>query len=74
MYLQVIDVETGNTLFRRTMDQYTFPKSTGQHTSETTEDRFRKLYLKMLANEIGRMFHPFDGTERIALDSKIVSQ
>lgn len=74
VYVQVIDVSTGNTVYRRTMDQYTFPKSTGQHSSETTEDRFRKLYLQMLANEIGRLFHPFDGADRIALDSKIASQ
>ena len=74
VHLQVIDVKTGNTVYRKTIDEYTFPKTAGQHSSETTEDRFRKLYLKMMADEIGRMFYPFDATERIALDSTIAGQ
>ncbi|QDT06601.1 hypothetical protein K227x_50120 [Rubripirellula lacrimiformis] len=72
--IKVIDVETGNVVYSRSLDEYTYPSMTGQHTSETTETRFRKLYLSMLANEIGRSFHPYDLNERIALDSKIASQ
>lgn len=72
--IKVIDVETGNVAYTKTLDEYTFPVTTGQHTSETTEAKFRKLYLSMLANEIGRSFHPYDMNERIALDSKIASQ
>ncbi|TWU49672.1 hypothetical protein [Rubripirellula reticaptiva] len=72
--LRVFDVETGNLVYSKSMDEYMYPTSTGQHTSETTETRFRKLYLSMLANEIGRSFHPYDLNERIAIDSKIASQ
>lgn len=74
VHLQVVDVKTGNTVYQDHIDQYTFPKSTGQHTSETTEKRFRKLYLTMLASEIGRRFHPFDPTETVAQDVLIASQ
>jgi hypothetical protein len=74
VHLQVVDVKTGNTIYQDHIDQYTFPKSTGQHTSETTEKRFRKLYLTMLASEIGRRFHPFDPTETVAQDVLIASR
>ncbi|TWU59033.1 hypothetical protein Poly51_18180 [Rubripirellula tenax] len=72
--MQVIDVETGNIVYSKSLDEYMYPTSTGQHTSETTETRFRKLYLSMLADEIGRSFHPYDMNERIAIDSRIASQ
>ncbi len=32
-----------------------------------TETRFRKLYLSMLAKEIGRSFHAYDMTDRYAI-------
>ena len=74
IHLQVVDVETGKTAYTQSIDQYTFPKSTGQHTSETTEKRFTKLYLKVLSEEIGRRFSPFDPTDTIAQDVLIASQ
>ena len=69
-----IDAETGNVEFTRTLDEFTYPNVAGQYTSETTESKFRKLYLKMLAVEISRSFHPYDLTDRIAADSRIASQ
>lgn len=72
--INVIDAETGKVEYSRTLDEFTYPNVAGQYTSETTEARFRKLYLKMLAEEIGRSFHPYDLTDRIASDSRIASQ
>ncbi len=72
--IKVIEVATGTVVYTKSLDEYTYPTSTGQHTSETTETRFRKLYLTMLADEIGRAFHPYDVSDRIALDSRIASQ
>lgn len=72
--LSVIDVETGDILFRADLEEFTFPVSAGQHTSETTETRFRKLYLTMLARQIGRQFHPYDQSELFALDGMMASQ
>lgn len=71
--IQVIDAESGLQLFSKTLDDYTFPKTTGQYTSETTEAKFRKLYLRMLARQIARSFHPYDGMEDFALDGSIAS-
>jgi hypothetical protein len=72
--ITVIDVETGNVDYERSLDEFTYPNVAGQYTSETTETRFRKLYLGMLAQEIGRSFHPYDMTDRFAIDSAIASQ
>lgn len=72
--INVIDVETGNIEYTRSLEEFTYPTVAGQYTSETTEPRFRKLYLGMLAQEIGRSFHPYDMTDRIAMDSAIASQ
>jgi hypothetical protein len=72
--IKVFDVETGNIEYTKSLDEYTFPTVAGQYTSETTEARFRRLYLTMLADEIGRSFHPYDMSDRFALDSAIASQ
>lgn len=71
--INVIDAETGNVEYTRTLEEFTYPNIAGQYTSETTETKFRKLYLKMLAEEIGRSFHRYDLTDRIAADSQIAS-
>ena len=69
--LSVIDAEAGGMAYTATIDDYTFPRVAGQHTSETTLRRFRGLYLTMLAAEIGRHFHKYDAVETVALDSRI---
>lgn len=71
--ISVIDVTTGDVLYRRELDEFTFPTSAGQYTSETTEPRFRKLYLDMLAKQISRSFYPWDFSETIAIDGTIAS-
>ncbi len=72
--IKVIDVETGNVDFEQKLDEFTYPTMAGQSATETTESRFRRLYLNMLAQEIGRSFHPYDAIDRIALDSFIARQ
>ena len=71
--VSVTDVATGKVEYTKSFDEFTYPTIAGQYTSETTETKFRKLYLSMLAKEIGRVFHPYDMTDRIAADSKIAS-
>lgn len=70
--VQAIDVATGKVEYTRQLEDYTYPKLAGQDITETTEPRFRKLYLSMVSQEIARSFHPYDLTERFATDSKIV--
>lgn len=69
--VQVFDPKTNELLFSRDLDEYTYPESAGQHVSETTETKFQKLYLTVLAERIGRMFHPYDFSDTVALDGRI---
>jgi len=71
--MSVIDVATGDILYRRELDEFTFPTSAGQYTSETTETRFRKLYLDILAKQLCRSFYAWDFHETVALDGSIAS-
>ncbi|MDA8697210.1 hypothetical protein N9M41_01950 [Rhodopirellula sp.] len=71
--VSVIDSETGNVEYSRSLEEFTYPNLAGQYTSETTESKFRKLYLRMLAEEVARSFHRYDLTDRIAEDSQIAS-
>ena len=71
--ITVIDVATAEADFTKSLEEYRYPTMAGQHTSETTESRFRKLYLQTLAEEIGRSFHPYDMSDRVAADSRIAS-
>ncbi|MEM6363034.1 MAG: hypothetical protein AAF745_01305 [Planctomycetota bacterium] len=72
--ITIVDVATGSELFGKDIDEYTYPRTAGQYTTETTEPRFRKLYLEMLADQIARTFHPYDFHETVALDGAIASQ
>ncbi len=70
----VIDVASGDVLYRDELEDFTYPMSAGQYTGETTEARFRKLYLGMLAKRLAQRFHPYDPSEMFALDGVIASQ
>lgn len=69
----VIDPGTGLVEFTEEISGFTFPQNAGIETTSTSEERFRKLYLGILADRIGRLFHPFDPNDLAALDSKIAS-
>lgn len=72
--LRVYDVETGTVEYQRRLDEFEYPRLAGQSVNETTETRFRRLYLTILAQELARSFHAYDLTDRIARDSMIASQ
>jgi len=70
----VYDIETGRAEFRRHLDEFTYPETAGQYTSETTETRFRTLYLSVLASRLSRFFHSYDYSDTVALDATIIHQ
>lgn len=72
--IMVLDPSSGDVLYQKQVDEFQYPVSAGQPITETTERRFRKLYMTMLAKHIGRHFHPFDASELFALDGKMASQ
>ncbi|KAA5544484.1 hypothetical protein FYK55_09140 [Roseiconus nitratireducens] len=67
--ITVVDAKTGEQLYRSEMEEFTYPTTAGQYTSETTESRFQKLYLGVLAKRVARQFYPYDPRDDFALDS-----
>lgn len=72
--ITVYDIATEKVVFRKEIDEYTYPAQAGQYTSETTETKFRKLFLSMLAKQISRTFHSYDFADTVALDASLASQ
>jgi hypothetical protein len=70
----VYDVKSGKSEFRKHLDEFTYPETAGQYTSETTETRFRTLYLSVLAARISRWFHSYDYSDTVAMDATIITQ
>ncbi len=70
----VYDIASGSVEFRRHLEEFTYPVSAGMYTSETTETKFRNLFLGVLAAKISRYFHGYDFSETVALDAAIVNQ
>lgn len=70
----VYDSLSGDELFKREILEYTYPQMAGQPITETTESRFRKMYLGVLAAEIVRSFHRYDFSDTFALDGAVASQ
>lgn len=70
----VYDVESRTEEFRRHLEEFTYPETAGQYTSETTEAKFRALYLSVLAARIARFFHSYDFSDTVAMDATIITQ
>jgi hypothetical protein len=69
----VHDVAADRTVFRKSIPEFLYPVSTGVYASETTEPRFRRAFLEVLAKRIARYFHPYDFIEDYAQDDPIVN-
>ena len=68
----VHDIAAGTLDFRRTLEDYTYPSTAALPVTETTEEKFRRLYLNMLAQRIARHFYPYDFRDTVASDAKII--
>lgn len=71
--IEVFDTATGKRLFKKDLDDFTFPKNAAQDMASITEAKFESLYLRMLSQQIARAFHPYDVREDFALDGKIAN-
>ncbi|QDT58377.1 hypothetical protein SV7mr_08680 [Stieleria bergensis] len=65
----VYNTETGNEVFQSEIEEFRYPQNSGVYTNETTETRFRKLYLGILAKRVSRQFYPYDRNDDFALDA-----
>jgi hypothetical protein len=58
----------GQIIYQKTMPKSVYPPNTGIPTSEKSDDEFRRQYLGVLADEIGRHFYDHDGLADFAQD------
>ncbi len=72
--ISVYNIGTGRREFSRHLDEFTYPETAGQYASETTDSRFRGLYLGVLATRLARYFHSYDYSDTVALDATIIHQ
>ena len=49
----------GKVAYRIEMLDYTFPRNGARHTTEIREDRFRQLFVTVLARDIAKYFHEY---------------
>lgn len=68
VHVQLINVETGAVVARKTLPEYVYPPNpvpiNNKHESE-----FQKQFIVKLASEVGRLFYPHDPHDRYALDN-----
>ena len=68
----VLDMEKkGLVVFERELDDFTFPENGGHHTADTTEARFRRLFLHQLALKVSRNFYAYDFVEDFGPDANM---
>lgn len=68
--VQVIDMrDDGKVAFQTHMPQLTYPPNTGVPTSEKPEEEFRRQFVAVLADHVGRYFYSHDATADFARDN-----
>jgi hypothetical protein len=65
--------KTSRPVFRRELQEFTYPSVAGVPTTESDESKFRRTYLLHLANRIGRYFYPSEVGADVAADAKILN-
>ncbi|HWA97159.1 MAG TPA: hypothetical protein VG713_01640 [Pirellulales bacterium] len=68
--LAVYDMrDEGKILYQRSLPQVVYPPNSGIPTSEKPDDEFRRQYIGVLADEIGKHFYDHDGMADFARDA-----
>lgn len=63
------DVATGELLFERMMPQSVYPPNAGIPTTERLEDEFRREFIAVFADQVGRYFYDHDTRLDFAQDA-----
>lgn len=61
--------QDGDIVFQKSPPQVIYPLNNGIPTQDMPEDEFRRKYISVLADEIGRLFYPHDHFSRYARGS-----
>jgi len=68
--IKVVDCKTKEVVFKKRLPQSVYPPNRVVQASDVEEHQFRRDFVRVLANQIGRHFYPHDAYADFALDSK----
>lgn len=68
--IKVYDCKTGKLVFEKNPPQSVYPPNRVVQTSEKQEGEFRREFIRVLADQIGRCFYEHDPHADIALDAR----
>lgn len=75
IHVRVFDMtQNGAVVYEKELPRLVYPPNTGIDTSSRTEDEFRRQFILVVADEVGRYFYPHDPHRSIAVDSRAVLQ
>jgi hypothetical protein len=60
----------GDVVYEKRLDRIIYPPQGGVATSDKTEEQFRRQFLDVVAERIGRCFYPWDHRDDYAMDSR----
>ena len=70
LVVSVLDItDEGEIMYRKHLPEFTFPKMGGPSVTDTTESKFRGLFLTVVAEKVSGLFYPVDPTAEVALDA-----
>ena len=56
-------------VYEKTLPRFVYPPSGGVATADKSEEQFRREFIALLADRIGRSFYPYDPRDDAAMDS-----
>jgi hypothetical protein len=62
----------GKDVFTYSPTQIQFPQNAGHHTTDMSEEAFRRQFLSVVASRIARQFYPYDVKEDFARDASLI--
>lgn len=71
--IRVYDCKTGELAFERTLPQVLYPPNTAIATSDKQESQFRREFIRVVADQVGRLFYNHDPYSDYATDATVVN-
>jgi hypothetical protein len=63
----------GKAAFRRTLPEFTFPRTGARHSTEMSENQFRQLFVTVLAGQVAKYFYDYRFEDDFASDVRNLS-
>ncbi len=70
--LKVYDCKTREVVFQKRIPQVVYPPNRVIAASDVQESAFRRQFVHVLADQIGKLFYPYDRYADFAMDSKLM--